>query len=219
MVKLPFKPEIVIFDFDGTLVYHEHEFILNETERLIGEYNLPSLDRDTLRHYFALHDFTGFYTGDDREKFSEIFWNDFNHHLYPEPRLFDGIETTLSEIFKREIKCAVATARVDDQFDVKGHLGKLNVLQYFSYIGLRQSEIINWRDKTETILRVCRETGADVSRAIMIGDAPVDIESGKKVGVGFTVAVRSGGIYDDVLLRCQPDVLLDSAADLLNLLP
>jgi phosphoglycolate phosphatase-like HAD superfamily hydrolase len=214
MSKLPFKPEIILFDFDGTLVYHEHDFILSETERLIKKYGLPPVERDQLKHYFALHDFTGFYSGEEREKFSNVFWEDFEHHNYPAPRLFDGIDTTLGELCDMGIKCALATARVNDQFDVRGHLEELGVLKYFSYLGFRSSHTINWKDKTETIKRVCEQTNCSVSRSLIIGDTPVDIESGKRVGIGLTVAVRTGGIYDDVLLKHEPDMLIDSANEL-----
>lgn len=51
-------------------------------------------------------------------------------------------------------------------------------------------------------------------QAVMVGDGPIDITAGKAVGLR-TVAVLTGGNGRDALLASQPDLILDSVADLL----
>jgi phosphoglycolate phosphatase len=51
-------------------------------------------------------------------------------------------------------------------------------------------------------------------QAVMVGDGPIDITAGKAVGLK-TIAVLTGGNRRDALLASQPDLILDSVADLL----
>jgi phosphoglycolate phosphatase len=55
-------------------------------------------------------------------------------------------------------------------------------------------------------------------QAVMVGDGPIDIIAGKALGLQ-TVAVLSGGGRREPLLASQPDLILDSVADLLSRLP
>jgi phosphoglycolate phosphatase-like HAD superfamily hydrolase len=49
---------------------------------------------------------------------------------------------------------------------------------------------------------------------VMVGDGPIDITAGKALGLK-TVAVLTGGDRRESLLASQPDLILDSVADLL----
>lgn len=51
-------------------------------------------------------------------------------------------------------------------------------------------------------------------QAVMVGDGPIDITAGKALGLR-TVAVLTGGDRPEALLASQPDLILDSVADLL----
>jgi phosphoglycolate phosphatase len=51
-------------------------------------------------------------------------------------------------------------------------------------------------------------------QAVMVGDGPIDITAGKALGLK-TVAVLTGGDRRESLLASQPDLILDSVADLL----
>jgi phosphoglycolate phosphatase len=51
--------------------------------------------------------------------------------------------------------------------------------------------------------------------AVMVGDGPIDIRAGKALGL-TTVAVLTGGGRREALLASQPDLVLDSVADLVQ---
>ena len=51
-------------------------------------------------------------------------------------------------------------------------------------------------------------------QAVMVGDGPIDITAGKALGLK-TVAVLTGGDRRESLLASQPDLILDSVADIL----
>jgi len=50
--------------------------------------------------------------------------------------------------------------------------------------------------------------------AVMVGDGPIDISAGKALGLK-TVAVLTGGSGREALQASQPDLILDSVADLI----
>jgi len=50
--------------------------------------------------------------------------------------------------------------------------------------------------------------------AVMVGDGPIDIHAGKALGLK-TIAVLTGGNRREALLASQPDLILNSVADLI----
>jgi phosphoglycolate phosphatase len=62
----------------------------------------------------------------------------------------------------------------------------------------------------------CALEGLRISahQAMMVGDAPIDIAAGKALGLK-TIAVLTGGHRPEALLASQPDLILDSVADLI----
>jgi phosphoglycolate phosphatase len=53
--------------------------------------------------------------------------------------------------------------------------------------------------------------------AVMVGDGPIDIVAGKALGL-MTVAVLTGGGRREALLASQPDLIVESVADLVAIL-
>jgi len=71
----------------------------------------------------------------------------------------------------------------------------------------------------EHLQRALDSLQVPAQEAVMVGDGPIDIRAGKALGL-TTVAVLTGGGQRDALLASQPDLLLNSVADLIaNLSP
>jgi phosphoglycolate phosphatase len=66
----------------------------------------------------------------------------------------------------------------------------------------------------EHLQRALDHLHVPAQQAVMVGDGPIDITAGKALGLR-TVAVLTGGGSRASLLASQPDVILDSVADLL----
>jgi phosphoglycolate phosphatase len=58
-----------------------------------------------------------------------------------------------------------------------------------------------------------RQLGLPASEVAMVGDGPQDIESGRAAGA-FTIGVRGGILAEERLLASEPDLVLDTLADL-----
>jgi phosphoglycolate phosphatase-like HAD superfamily hydrolase len=60
-----------------------------------------------------------------------------------------------------------------------------------------------------------REIHADVTEATLVGDSPWDAEAAAKLGMR-TIAVRTGGFGDDVLLRAGAAEVVDDPRALIG---
>jgi phosphoglycolate phosphatase len=70
----------------------------------------------------------------------------------------------------------------------------------------------------EHLQRALEQLQVSARQAVMVGDGPLDITAGKALGLK-TVAVLTGGDRHEALLASEPDLILDSVADLLPRLP
>jgi phosphoglycolate phosphatase len=66
----------------------------------------------------------------------------------------------------------------------------------------------------EHLQRALEHLQVAAGQAVMVGDGPIDITAGKALGLK-TVAVLTGSSRRESLLASQPDLILDSVADLL----
>ena len=67
----------------------------------------------------------------------------------------------------------------------------------------------------EHLQRALDHLQVPAQHAVMVGDGPIDMAAGKALGLR-TVAVLTGGVRRELLLASQPDLILDSVADLLS---
>jgi phosphoglycolate phosphatase len=80
-------------------------------------------------------------------------------------------------------------------------------------------EVAAGRPAPYMILRAMELTGVtDRSRVVVAGDTVLDIRAGQAVGVGMVIGVRSGAQSATELAAARPTRLLDSVADLPDLL-
>ncbi len=66
----------------------------------------------------------------------------------------------------------------------------------------------------EHLQRALDHLNVPAQQAVMVGDGPIDITAGKALGLR-TIAVLTGGDRRESLLASQPDLILDSVANLL----
>jgi pyrophosphatase PpaX len=70
----------------------------------------------------------------------------------------------------------------------------------------------------EMVLKAVQKLQLDVNECVMVGDSPADILAGHAAGT-WTIAVCSSGNTPEDFSTCRPNMVLDSIADLLPLLP
>jgi phosphoglycolate phosphatase-like HAD superfamily hydrolase len=76
-------------------------------------------------------------------------------------------------------------------------------------------DIVNKKPDPEGLVRALRSMDADPSHCAYVGDAPEDIEMGRRGNV-MTIGVRSAYPSSGRLLSAKPDLYLERLAELLN---
>jgi phosphoglycolate phosphatase-like HAD superfamily hydrolase len=213
-MSLSFNPGLVIFDLDGTLIEFPHDYLYEQTAQIIEELSWPQVEKRVLEDHFSAFDYFGFVAENLRDLFIERFAQRFDHACFPAAVPFDGAADVLQKLKNKGIHVGIATARSCSEQELRRQLQHTGFLDAISVIALRTSSDGDWMDKANQILSICQQLEIRPEKTIMIGDVPPDITSARQIGVGFTVAVLSGGIREDVLKEACPDLLLGGVGEL-----
>ncbi|HUI27507.1 MAG TPA: HAD family hydrolase [Candidatus Kryptonia bacterium] len=95
-------------------------------------------------------------------------------------------------------------------------LARWGVRDLFAAVVGRE-DVTRRKPAPDVIVHCLDRIGAPAAEAVYVGDSPIDIQAGKAAGVA-TVGVLSGTSPKTVLAAEQPDAILDSIANLSQLL-
>jgi len=209
----------VIFDIDGTLVNVEERFFkyfnvtlanfgiqpldraVYEAKRLDGTLSDPILDVGEIRAKFWL-DFIDLFSYCDSGEIG---------------RLFPGVPETLDVLKTGGYKMAIVTGRTCAFQRVVEELRTLGINQYFDCI-LTNDDGIKGMNKAAKLIACARNLGVSPAECVYIGDWEGDVRSAKEANIGMVVAVLTGGESREALARTDPDFILESVADVPELL-
>lgn len=203
------KYKQIIFDFDGTLCNSE-EGIIKCIEYAMEKLGEPQLPLDTMRRFIGPALFLSFRdTAGLSEARAEEAVAYYRERYIPigiyECHLFDGIAELLQTLHERGVTLAVASAKPHNS--VIRACANLNIDKYFTKIvGAPPDVKSNEKDG------YVRSATLD-SPALMVGDAPYDIEAGKRTNTD-TFAVTYGFFPREQLVSLNPDYTADSVAHL-----
>jgi phosphoglycolate phosphatase len=205
--------DTVVFDFDGTLARLNINFteMRNSVMRLIASYGAPAQDFahlfalemiDAGRRWISLH-------GTDGNDFFEkacLLIRDIELAGARKGELVPGVREMLSSLKARGIKTAVVTRNCRDALvvlfpDIDSHVGAV----------VTRESTPKVKPQPEHLLIALGKISADQRRAAMVGDHPMDIEVGKKLGM-FTVGVLTGYYQRTGLEEAGADLVIESAA-------
>jgi AHBA synthesis associated protein len=134
-----------------------------------------------------------------------------SHRLANEVLIYDGVPAMLTALADHGLRLAVATgksgSRARSLLEVLGLLGLFD-----SVIG--SDEIRHPKPAPDIVLLALSRLGLRADQAIMVGDAPADLQSAHAAGV-FAAAALWGEADTAELLAARPDVTLTRPADLL----
>ncbi len=213
---MPISVRLIVYDLDGTLVDTRKD-IARAANHMRARMELPPLPEKEICSYVGL--------GLKRlvesclktehpakvEEGTKIYRAFYAEHLLDHAVLYPGV-TEVLEHFRRR-RQAVITNKPNPYS--RQILEALGVAGYFTEIIAGDSEYPKKPDP-ESLLAVMRREGAAPAATLLVGDSPIDVETGSKAGV-LTVGVAQGFCGRAELERAGPDHLVEGFPELLEL--
>jgi len=206
----------IVIDMDGTITKFNLDYMaarrrtLDELERLglrsheMNEQVSLWVVLDTLRNRLSPEEF---------RKLRATFYGFFEEMEVKAARdvsVYPGAIRTLRELRSKSLKLGLVTNNSRSGTDLT--LKRLKIQSLFDAIVTRD-DCEEMKPAAAPILKVLAELGVSQEAAILVGDGALDILAARAAGVR-SVAVTSGPIPIERILKAQPDYLLGSVNDL-----
>lgn len=210
------KISLIIYDFDGTLVDTLFD-IADAVNLALNELGLRILSRETIRKYVGKGveklmaqstEGTG-YT--DLSQASKLFRKHYSKNLMNHTRFYPSGREILDHF--RDKKQAICSNKPEEF--VRRILESLGSLESFGAI-LGGDSLKSKKPDPEGLLYLLDRFQCSQEQAVLVGDSPVDIETGKRAGV-FTCVVSFGLGDPKEIALAEPDCSIDHLSELKKL--
>ena len=209
----------LIFDFDGTLA-DTSKLIVTTMQKTIQDIGLPYRTEEELKAAIGirLEEIPSFLWQDLKglgEKSADVYRRNFE--IIKEEikvSLFPKVKETLTILKNKGYGLAIATSR--SYKSVYNLTELLGITEYFDFL-LGGDNVIEGKPNPESIYLILEEMRWKPSETVMVGDMPVDIRMGKNASIE-TIAVSYGNANDTSLKDSQPDYLIPSFSEILNII-
>ena len=205
----------VLFDLDGTLL-DTNQLILDSfkhTFKTILDLEVPE---EEMGKIFG-KPLVGTLASYNEEKVDELVkeyrrYNEENHDNMCKP--FEGVQVLLKSLKDHGYKLGIVTSKRLEMAKRGSDLG--DITKYFD-IFITPESTEKHKPNPEPIYEACKQIGIEPKEAIMVGDAPADILSGKNAGA-ITCAVRYTALPISELEKDNPDYFIDYPLQILDIL-
>jgi HAD superfamily hydrolase (TIGR01549 family) len=202
---------VYVFDLDGTLVDSAHD-ICAAIQEVLAANGRPEILETALRRYIGVHLLDMFLDlGFEAERIEPMMVH--YRRIYPErkharTRVFPGVAEMLKGLSGRK-----STATTKGTPMTRAVLEQFGLIQYFDHV--QGTDGFPAKPEPDVIVAAMKGLGARPDECLLVGDAPADMEAGRRAGVR-TFAVRWG--YGDAreMARWEPDYWIDHPMELLG---
>ena len=201
----------LLFDWDGTLV-DSAQLGLVAYEKSFAELGVP-FDHETYRAVYSpnwLTVYEGLGLPKEHWQRADELWT--HHYDQQSAKLIEGASETVAEIRQKGYRLGVVSSGNDCR--VNREITELGLAGFFEVV-ICHEQISNRKPHPEGIEIAMQQLGVAPIQTAYVGDSPEDIEMGKRAGV-LTVGVRSSYPTSWKLQAAEPDIYLESLADLTN---
>jgi pyrophosphatase PpaX len=206
---------VVLFDFDGTVVdsgsmilasfRHATKTVL---DRELSDAELLAAVGTPLHVQMRLI---------DAERADELVavYREHNEPLHDALQPCDGILDVLRQLKDERRRLGIVTAKRGATVELA--FAVLPLRDYFDVV-VAAEDVERHKPAPDPLLVALERLEAQADEAVYVGDSPFDVAAAKAAGV-HSVAVTWGGIYsEDVLREEQPDTLVSTPRELLDVL-
>jgi len=212
---------LIIFDLDGTLL-NTIDDLSDATNYALWEYGFAARSVDECRNFVgngvtkfmerALPDHAR--TPENIARMRELFLSYYNEHLWDKTCPYVGMRSILAALQNRGIKLAVASNKYQSATE------RL-IEHFFAQITfaavLGQRENIPSKPHPQIVQDILAVAGETRENTLYIGDSDVDMQTAQNAGVKACAATW-GYKSREVLAACEPDYMIDTPQELVNLI-
>ncbi|MBN1547342.1 MAG: HAD-IA family hydrolase [Syntrophaceae bacterium] len=201
---MPLRVELMIFDFDGTLV-NTGEDIANSVNYTLTALKLPLLEKEVILTYIGdgviklIDRAMGVEGKDRREDGLQIFSDHYDRHMLDHAALYPGVYDVL-DYFREKRKIILTNKRL--RFAEK-MAAALKILPFFeATIGADSTPFI--KPDPRIMEMICQQFSIPVEHIIIIGDGVNDVRLAKNTGI-FSGCYLNGLGNREELIDLHPD--------------
>lgn len=206
-----------VFDFDGTLAVLNIDFGLmrRRVNQIVGDYGLDPQRFDHLYILEMIDAATAHLGGGERGRGADLHRAAHDSILALEREsalascMLPGAIDALQTLRQYGLKVAIVTRNSGTA--VRTICAAIDTL---CDVFLPREAVRCVKPHPEHLQRALEFMQVQAHAAVMVGDGPIDITAGKALGLK-TIAVLTGGSGREALQASQPDLILDSVADLI----
>lgn len=209
------KLNALLFDLDGTLI-NTNELIVESFLHTLNHYFPGQYEREDV-YPFMGPPLIDTFEALDKERTMEMVahYRAFNHEKHDAlVTEFQGVYETIRTLHENGFKMAIVSTKIHETI-LKGL--KLTNMESFFDVVVGLDDVEHAKPHPEPVQKALAALGASPEEALMIGDNYHDIEGGQNAGVK-TAGVAWSLKGRDFLNTYNPDYMLESMADLLDIL-
>lgn len=200
---------VYVFDVDGTLVDSARD-ICGAIQDVLAAYGRPGVTQDSLRRYIGMHLLDMFLDLGFEAQSIDPMIADYRR-IYPERKhaltsVYPGVPEMLAALGGRK-----TTATTKGTPMTRAILNQFGLLPHFDHV--QGTDGFPAKPEPDVILTSIRALGARPEDCLLVGDAPADMEAGRRAGVR-TCAVRYGYGNREEMARWTPDYWIDHPREL-----
>jgi phosphoglycolate phosphatase len=207
---------LILYDLDGTLVDTLRD-IAEAVNHMLHHLQVPPIPSEEVRRYvgWGVHELVQrcLKTKDagQIERGVELYRAHYSQHLLDYSRLYPGAQMILEHFKARDQ--AVITNKPNPYS--RQILEGLRVAGYFVEVIAGDSEYPR-KPNPAAVLSLMRRRSLVPHEVILLGDSPIDMETGKNAGVPV-VGIAHGLSGEEELAAARPDLLVRNFAELLEI--
>ena len=205
----------ILFDLDGTLL-DTNELIIQSFKHTYKRHLNKHVDKEEIIKSFGeilkitLDREFGEYSEEAIKTYRGFQVENFEKLI----AIHNGVGAGVKELHRLGYKLGIVTSRLNES-TVKG-LKHFGLVDYFESIISADDTEIHKPDPTPAFMALVR-LGGKPEETIIVGDSPFDILCGKNAGI-TSVAVGWSALPMDIILKCEPDYVVESMEELMVLI-